>query len=161
MLSVRKLLAMSLLAAALPLAGCNSLGGGFQANTAGAASVAPQGNTPPIGDELARAKKQFRDRNFGLAESQFREIVEREPANAEAWLGLAASYDQLKRFELADRAYEQVRKLAGSSVALHNNAGMSYLLRGNRQRARAEFQKAQRLDPNNEFVRNNLAALSR
>lgn len=159
MLSVRRLLAISVLAAALPLAGCNSLGGGFQANVGGEAASAPKGNTPAIGDELARAKTHFRERNFGLAESQFRTIVEREPGNAEAWLGLAASYDQLRRYELADRAYEQVRKLAGSSVALHNNAGMSFLMRGNRQRARAEFRKAQQLDPNNEFVRNNLAAL--
>lgn len=159
MFSVRKILAVSMLAAALPLAGCNSLGGGFQANVGGEAVASPKGNTPAIGDELARAKAHFRERNFGLAESQFRAIVEREPGNAEAWLGLAASYDQLRRFELADRAYEQVRKLAGSSVALHNNSGMSFLMRGNRQRARAEFRKAQRLDPNNEFVRNNLAAL--
>jgi len=91
--------------------------------------------------------------------SHFRAIVEKEPGNAEAWLGLAAAYDQLRRFELADRAYTQVRKLAGPSVVLHNNVGMSYMMHGDRRRARSEFLQARRLDPGNEFVANNLRAL--
>lgn len=155
--STRKFVAITIVTLMLPLMGCNATStSAVQANIS-APSI--KGNTPPVGDELSRAKKHFRDRNFGLSEEQFRAIVEREPANAEAWLGLAASYDQLRRFELADRAYKQVRILSGPSAVLHNNTGMSYMLRGNRTRARAEFLNARRLDPTNEFVRNNLAAL--
>lgn len=62
------------------------------------------------GDRLALGKRQFREGNYGLAEANFRRVVEEEnvPAQrkAEAWVGLAASYDRLKRFDLADRAYD-------------------------------------------------------
>ena len=159
---LKKFASIALFAAALPLMGCNATGAGpVQANIAAEQPqvIDTKGNTPPVGDELARAKKHFRERNFGLAEEQFRAIAEREPANAEAWLGLAASYDQLRRFELADRAYKQVLTLAGPSAALHNNIGMSYMMRGNARRARAEFVNASRIDPQNEFVRNNMRAL--
>ena len=56
-------------------------------------------------DELNLGKKHYRANNFGLAEKHFRLAVEKHPRDAEAWLGLAASYDRLRRFDLADRAY--------------------------------------------------------
>src|SRR5262249_3147348 len=53
-------------------------------------------------DGLALGKRQFREGNYGLAEMHFRRVVEHDqiPAQrkAEAWVGLAASYDRLKRF---------------------------------------------------------------
>ena len=43
-------------------------------------AIAPTaGNTPAPGDALARAKEAFRDRNFGLAERQFRAVIETSP----------------------------------------------------------------------------------
>ena len=67
--------------------------------------------TPLMGDdqhdELSLGKKHFRARNFGIAERHFRRAVELSPRDAEAWLGLAASYDRLRRFDEADRAYRQ------------------------------------------------------
>lgn len=161
----KSLAAGAILAASLAVSGCSEKsqfslvddnGSGKVAGSQSSLFSAFRGNTPPVGDKIERAKKQFRARNFGLAEQEFRAIVEKEPGNAEAWLGLAASYDQLRRFDLADRAYGQVARLAGPSVALHNNRGYSYLLRGNERRARSEFRKAQQLDPKNAFVRNNM-----
>lgn len=148
-----------ILAVSLALAACNpEVYGGPQAG----ATVARVDGNPPAGDEkINLAKRQFREQNFGLSEKSFRAIVETQPRNAEAWLGLAASYDQLRRFKLADRAYKQVTKLDGPSVALHNNRGFSYLLRGDRRRARREFLRARGLDPKNQFVRNNLKVLAR
>ncbi|MGE3642495.1 MAG: tetratricopeptide repeat protein [Beijerinckiaceae bacterium] len=154
------------LVAAMLLAGCNTVAGPELA--AGAPPAEPaqavvakvEGNVPPSTDEIKIAKAQFHKRNFGEAEKGFRAVVEKEPKNAEAWLGLAASYDQLKRFELADRAYQQVSKIDGPSVALHNNRGYSFLLRGDRRKARQEFLKASGMEPNNAFVRNNLRALA-
>lgn len=146
------------------LAGCNAgtysaLDGGVPGeNTNSPVTI---GNTPKSNDKLNLAKTQFRERNFGLAEKKFRAIVESEPRNAEAWLGLAASYDQLRRFKLADRAYKQVRNLNGASVAYLNNRGYSYLLRGDRRRAGQSFRSAQRLDPKNAFVKNNLRILAK
>ena len=70
------------------------------------------------GDDLLLGKRHYREKNYGLAEQHFRRAAERLPRDGEAWLGLAASYDRLKRYDLADRAYSQaladLRTAAGS-----------------------------------------------
>jgi Flp pilus assembly protein TadD len=110
-------------------------------------------------DDLSLAKRFFRDNNFGLAERYFRRAAEAAPRDAEAWLGLAASYDRLKRFDLADRAYKQVLRLAGSTAEVLNNIGYSYMLRGDYTRASEKLREAQAKDPNNPFVAANLTLL--
>ena len=87
-------------------------------------------------DDLNLGKKYFRSANFGLAEKHFRRAVELHPRDAEAWVGLAASYDRLKRFELADRAYAQAIAIIGETPEIMNNKGFSYMLRGDYVRAR-------------------------
>jgi Flp pilus assembly protein TadD len=89
----------------------------------------------------------------------FRRAVERANGDAEAWLGLAASLDQLKRFRLADRAYAQALKLTGPTAELLNNRGYSYLLRGDLAKASRDLSEAQALDPENPQILNNLKAL--
>ena len=69
-------------------------------------------------DELNLGKKHYRANNFGLAEKHFRLAVEKHPRDAEAWLGLAASYDRLRRFDLADRAYAQAVGILGPTVEI-------------------------------------------
>jgi tetratricopeptide (TPR) repeat protein len=49
----------------------------------------------PSDDYLRMGKVHFRNGDYGLAEEKFRKAVEVTPKDAEAWLGLAASYDQL------------------------------------------------------------------
>src|SRR5262249_10814437 len=66
----------------------------------------------PSDDYLRMGKVYFRSGNYGSAEEKFRKAVEVTPKDAEAWLGLAASYDQLRRFDLADKAYDKVLALA-------------------------------------------------
>lgn len=111
-------------------------------------------------DDLNLGKQQYRAQNFGLAERYFRRAVESHPRDAEAWLGLAASYDRLRRFELADRAYAQVIAILGATPEVMNNQGFSYMLRGDYKRARATLQAAQRKDPRNKYVANNLRLLA-
>ncbi len=111
-------------------------------------------------DDLSRGKRQYRVGNYGLAEKHFRHAVEQHPRDAEAWLGLAASYDRLRRFDLADRAYAQAIRIVGPTVVILNNEGYSYMLRGNYARARATLLKAKRKDPHNKFVDNNLRLLN-
>ncbi len=117
------------------------------------------GNTPPATDETGAAKRHFRDREFGLAEQAYRSIIERAPENVEAWLGLAATHDQLGRYDLADREYAQVSRRGGATFELLNNRGYSYLMRGDLRRARRDFESARKIDPDNEFLRNNLREL--
>jgi Flp pilus assembly protein TadD len=110
-------------------------------------------------DDLSLGKKQYRAKNFGLAENYFRHAVEMHPRDAEAWLGLAASCDRLRRFDLADRAYAQAIRIVGPVPEILNNQGYSYMLRGDYKRARETLKAAQRKDPDNKFVQSNLRLL--
>ena len=110
-------------------------------------------------DDLSLGKKQFRAANFGLAERHFRRAVEQHPRDLESWVGLAASYDRLRRFDLADRAYEQAMKIAGPKAEILNNRGYSYMLRGDYRRARETLLQAQAQDPGNPYIKNNLELL--
>lgn len=95
----------------------------------------------PGSDDVLIASKHFSSGSYGNASKHFKLAVEKEPKNPDAWLGLAASYDRLRRFDLADRAYKNVRKLKGDTPEILNNIGYSYFLRGNLPRAR-EFMSA-------------------
>ena len=110
-------------------------------------------------DDLSTAKKYFRQGSYGLAERHFRKAVELHPRDAESWLGLAASYDRLKRFDLADRAYQETIKLIGATPEIMNNQGFSYMLRGDYRRARATLLAARAKDPNSPYIANNLRLL--
>ena len=110
-------------------------------------------------DDLNVAKKHYRNKNFGMAEKYFRRATELHPRDAEAWLGLAASYDRLRRFDLADRAYAQAAGILGPTTEILNNEGYSYMLRGDYKRAREKLLAAQRQDPGNKYVQNNIQLL--
>jgi tetratricopeptide (TPR) repeat protein len=112
-------------------------------------------------DDLSLGKKYFRAANFGTAEKHFRKAVELHPRDVEAWVGLAASYDRLRRFELADRAYSQAARIAGDTPEIMNNRGFSYLLRGDYARARRTLEAAQARAPDNPYIRNNLQLLEK
>jgi len=107
-------------------------------------------------DDLNIGKQHFRDRQYGLAERHFRRAVEMSPRDAEAWIGLAASYDRLKRFGEADRAYTQAIAILGPTPEILNNQGFSYLLRGDYKRARAKFFAAREKDPANPRIQRNI-----
>jgi Flp pilus assembly protein TadD len=112
-------------------------------------------------DDLNTGKKLYRSANYGLAERHFRRAVESRPKDAEAWVGLAASYDQLRRFELADRAYIQAVGIVGTTPEVLNNQGYSYILRGDYTRARVALLQAKAKDPENPYIQSNLQLLER
>jgi len=127
---------------------------------------APRAPPPPPGilgdnakDDLQLGKKYFRTNNYALAEKSFRSAVEKHPRDAESWLGLAASYDRLHRFDLADRAYEEAIRLVGPTVEILNNQGFSYMLRGDYARAHKKLDQAAAKDPANPYVAANLRLL--
>jgi tetratricopeptide (TPR) repeat protein len=110
-------------------------------------------------DDLQLGKKYFRSNNFGLAEKSFRAAAEKHPNDAEAWIGLAASYDRLHRFDLADRAYAQAIHIVGPTAEILNDQGFSYMLRGDYTRAHKTLQQAQAKDPSNPYVHANMQLL--
>ncbi|PBB33896.1 hypothetical protein [Mesorhizobium sp. WSM3868] len=111
--------------------------------------------------DLTEGKAQFREANFGLAEQHFRKAVELKADNAEAWMGLAASYDELGRFDFADRAYAQLLRVAGRKPQIVNNMGYSQLLRGNKKKARALLLEAKAGLADQTVVNANLALLDK
>jgi Flp pilus assembly protein TadD len=157
-----------LVIAAAALGACSATKPGMSAADAGlttgalavTSAPAPEPAKPldEVKDDLTLGKEHFRATNYGLAELHFRRAVE-TTGDAEAWLGLAATYDELKRFELADRAYREILKRTGPTPELLNNRGYSYLLRGDFRRASQDLSAAVAKDPGNERIQNNLKAL--
>ncbi len=127
------------------------------------------GDTPELrgnlSSELNLGKRHFRQGDYGLAEKHFRRAVEQGLPDArdaaEAWMGLAACYDRLRRFELADRAYAGALRIVGPVPEILNNQGYSYLMRGDYARARVKLDAAFAKDPTNPHILANLDLLDR
>jgi len=149
-----KLGALAMLGATLIMSGCQTAA----IDTVKTTAIAPETKDISAAD-LTAGKAQFRDANYGLAERHFRKAVELRADNAEAWMGLAASYDQLGRFDFADRAYEQLISVAGRQPRIVNNMGYSKLLRGDRKAARKLLDEANAMLPGDAVVAANLALL--
>lgn len=154
---------------AVGLAACQSPGVASVASSASgagdgaSASAAPEPTEPtyiPSSEPLRLGLQHFDRGNYGLAERYFRDAIEKSPRDADAWIGLAASYDRIRRFDLADRAYHAVIRLSGETVQILNNQGYSYLLRGDLSAARAKFRKAYQRDPHNLTIINNIQILN-
>jgi Flp pilus assembly protein TadD len=112
-------------------------------------------------DEPVRLGAQrYNEGNFGLSQQYFQDAVEKTPRDVTAWIGLAADYDRLGRFDLADRAYAAAVKLTGNTAGILNNEGYSYMLRGDLKKARASLDAALKLDPSNQTTINNRKLLN-
>jgi Flp pilus assembly protein TadD len=128
-------------------------------------SIPPPTDTAPgllggeSGDDLTLGKKHFRAYDYGLAEKYFRHAVETHPNDAEAWLDLAAAYDRLRRFDLADRAYAEAIRIVGPTAQILNNQGFSYMLRADYVRAREKLVAARAANPLDPHPRANLRLL--
>ena len=113
----------------------------------------------PSDEPLRLAIEHFSRGEYGVAQQYYRDAVEKAPKDASAWIGLAASYDHLGRFDLADQAYSEAVQQVGETTVLLNNRGYSYLLRGNLNAARKDFLKAYAREPHNPIIQNNLRLL--
>lgn len=148
---------------ALPLAGCSSTGMDAFGAFGGGPLQSP--DVPNVGSytadrALSEARAHFRAADFGYSAALYKRYVELKPTDAEGYVGLAASYDQLRRFDLSDRVYAALYKLAGGTTQYYNNLGYSHLLRGDTATALADLRKASALDPNNLVIANNLKMLA-
>jgi len=129
--------------------------------TGGATSNQDTSNVDYYPDDqlLVTGKLQFKEQNYGKANSLFKKALDVAPNDPEALLGYADSSDMLRRFDLADLAYKKLQPIIGNRIEYHNNYGYSQLLRGNLQAARRHFIVAYEIDPANETAANNLQLL--
>jgi Flp pilus assembly protein TadD len=121
--------------------------------------VLPPSDERPSDEPLYLAKLHFRNGDYGLAEEYYRRAVEANANSVDAWLGLAASYDRLNRYDLAERAYRTLISKVGYTSVVLNNLGYHYLLAGNINEARKYLMQAHQKDPNNPEILSNLALL--
>jgi Flp pilus assembly protein TadD len=148
--------------AALSLSACSSMIAGqssFGSNRVNVAEV------KDIGDytadrALKEARAHFRNNDFGYSATLYKRVVDLNPKSAEGYVGLSASYDRLGRFDLSDRVYAALYDISGGTAQYYNNVGYSYMLRGNLTAALNNFRKAQKLDPENIVVANNIQILA-
>jgi Flp pilus assembly protein TadD len=155
-------LVLAVLGTAAFLAGCTTLFGDKSdfGNNALTTQDLPAVPTDTLQGNLTNARLHFRNNDFGYAAAYYKQAVDLSPRDAEAYFGLAASYDHLGRFDLSDRVYAILRHMAGSTAQFYNNLGYSYLLRGNNAAALSSFQRASALDPTNTVIASNIAALT-
>jgi Flp pilus assembly protein TadD len=153
---------IALALAAAPLAGCSSANIGASTWGNSKLEVAEVKNIGGYTPELAltEARAHFRNNDFGHSAAFYKRVVELQPKNPEGYVGLAASYDRLRRFDLSDRVYKALFDLSGASAQYYNNVGYSYMLRGNFKAAYTSFRNAEKLDPNNVVISNNLQILA-
>jgi Flp pilus assembly protein TadD len=111
-------------------------------------------------EPLRMGIEHFNRGHYGIAERYFRDATEKAPKDPTAWIGLAAAYDRIARFDLADRAYVHAIRLVGETTEILNNQGYSYMLRGDLANARRKFLKAYEREPNNPTIANNLQLLN-
>jgi Flp pilus assembly protein TadD len=162
MIGLRWVPALVLVTVMLGLQGCTTVEGvGFPAFGDTTSGLGDQTAVEYYPDDqvLTQAKTQFAEGNYGRAQKLFQRAVELTPNDGESWLGLAASYDHIRRFDLSDRAYRQAAKFVGNRPEFYNNVGYSHLLRGDLVKARDYFLKAYELDPENPTIANNLELL--
>jgi Flp pilus assembly protein TadD len=158
--SVRVEVVALAMAAAVLLAGCSSIGSSsFGGNQLKVAEIKNIGDYT-ADTALSEARAHFRNNDFGYSAALYKRVVELSPKDPQGYVGLGASYDRLQRFDQADRVYASLYAISGGTAQYYNNVGYSYMLRGNLSAALTNFRKAQKLDPDNIVVANNLQMIT-
>jgi len=148
-------------AIALPLAACSMAGLSTHGNNQLQVAELSNANAYTAQNALVAARGHFRNNDFGKSASLYKRLVDLEPQSAEGYIGLGASYDRLRRFDLSDRVYASLYAITGSTAQYHNNLGYSFLLRGKLADALRQFRKAQQLAPGNVVIANNIELVAR
>jgi tetratricopeptide (TPR) repeat protein len=122
---------------------------------------------PPIQDSseysYTLGKKQFADGLYGMALKNFRVAMVQEPKSLDRLNAVAATYDKLGRFDLAERYYAQALGVDPNSVQTLNNIGYSFLMQEDYVSARYYLNQADKVaraeDDYSGVVGANLASL--
>ena len=137
------------LAMAIALSGCATF------DWSGIRALVKVGDQEAVSDidrALVQGRVQFVQGNYGIAIDSFNAAVTLDPKSVRALNGLAASYDKLGRFDLAQRYYANALALDPESPMTLNNIGYSQLLQGNLKEALNMFETAARFDPENKQI---------
>ncbi|MGH6934443.1 MAG: tetratricopeptide repeat protein [Dongiaceae bacterium] len=114
-----------------------------------------------------RGKDFFNQGQYGLALESFTRSLQIHPGAVRELNAMAACYDRMQRFDLAEQLYQQALAIEPNSAVTLNNLGYSYLMRGERAGDTSAvgvawdyFEKARQLGGNNSVVAANLSKAS-
>jgi|GEM_PF-2087391 len=136
------------------VAGCASspLNDAPQSRSQAALPAASQG----VLSNLDIARSEFSRGNYGNAIQYLEKELAQKPASVAALNGLGACYDQLGRYEVAQRYYFRALDLAPESSQTLSNIGYSYLQQGRNREAVAILELALQKNDGNQVAANNL-----
>lgn len=110
------------------------------------AKPAPASMVMSDGQSLAKGRMLFARGEYALAADAFNKAVRQDPDSADAYNGLAASYDNLGRYDLSRRYYELALARAPEDGRILRNLARSTLGQGDRLAARKIFAEAAALE---------------
>lgn len=119
-------------------------------------SVQSDMRAPAVMTDMDAARAAFARGNFGIAIDYLESELVRSPASLTALNGLGSSYDQLGRYDVAQRYYFRALDLAPQSSLTIGNIGYSYLLQGQSLEATSLLRLALRYDADNKVAAANL-----
>jgi serine/threonine-protein kinase len=96
---------------------------------------------------------------YEKAAEQFQQAAQLEPANDQAYVNLAASYEHLNRPEKAEEAYKRVIDIRPQESSGYSYLGAFYFGQAEYEKARAMFEKAVALNPDSYGNYSNLGAV--
>ena len=107
--------------------------------------------------QLGDILNQHGDRREAI--ERFRQALETEPANADAYRGLGRTYSQLGMAKEAEAAYQQAVRLRPTDWYAYNLLGVFYFDAGKFDKAEAAWVQARELTPDNDYPHRNLGML--
>jgi tetratricopeptide (TPR) repeat protein len=112
-------------------------------------------------DYYTRGKAQFEAGRYGLALQAFTAAWRQNRRSIVALNGIAASYDQLGRYDAAMTYYYKALSVGPESGRTWNNLGYSLMLQNRFAEARSILRVAARQHPDNDYIRAHLALAER
>ena len=103
-----------------------------------------------------KGKQLFTEGKYGLALEAFRQANAQNPNSVNVLNGIAACYDQLQRYDLANSYYFKALKVQPNSVKTLNNLAYSYMLQNRYADAQKILQLALSYKPDNARSTHNL-----
>ncbi len=111
---------------------------------------------PSIPESLSEAVAFHRAGQFQQAEQIYRQVLQADPRNADAWHLLGVIGSQFNQHEVAVEYIRRAIELNPNSTAFHANLGASYQKLKQFDKAVASYRRALELNPNNADAHNNL-----
>jgi cytochrome c-type biogenesis protein CcmH/NrfG len=120
------------------------MGAGIAAGTAwasGDSDKTQQTTAPAGGDDYAKAVKAVQAKDFTGALTLLKQVVAKDPGNADAWNYIGFADRQLGKFPESLAAYENALAIKPNHVGANEYLGELYVQTGETEKARAQLAK--------------------